>query len=198
MNITSGLLALVGAVVSLGAAPILTSAQTGGLTLKGGLSYGNVSNEGLFPGNVNSRTGFALGIGAATGGPIGFGLEALYAQRGMTSSAPLASRRLDYVDVPLYVRAALPMGPVQPFFYLGPQISFEVKCGSDGRSCPDTGRDKVTYAGVIGAGARLGTGTGMSLEARYIYGLTDLRYSTVTTSASYRTRSLLLLLGFGF
>lgn len=45
------------------------------------------------------------------------------------------------------------------------------------------------------AGLRFPALGGLSLEGRYVYGLTDLNLSTVSTTESYRTRSLLLLLG---
>ena len=78
-----------------------------------------------------------------------------------------------------------------------------MRCRAGGTDCPETGpggtkRDKTTYAGVVGAGVRLGGGGGFSIEGRYIYGLTDLKLSTVTSSDSYKTRSFLILAGFSF
>ena len=68
-----------------------TTAQSG-LGLKGGFSYGNVSNRGLLPGNLTERTGFALGLSAGTGrNMLRFGVEALYAQRGVTGASLGAS-----------------------------------------------------------------------------------------------------------
>jgi hypothetical protein len=175
------------------AAPAIASAQ--GLGIKGGLSYGNVSNNGALPGNVDQRTGFAVGVSLATGGVIGFGIEGLYAQRGVTSSVIGDSRELNYIDVPLYLRLAIPLGPISPFAYAGPQGSYELKCGTDSGNCVDSGRPKVTFAGVIGAGLRF---SGISVEGRYVYGLSDLKLNTVTTTDSYQTRSFMLLVGFGF
>jgi len=48
-----------------------------------------------------------------------------------------------------------------------------------------------------GAGASLG-GRGLSLEGRYMYGLTDLKLSTVTSATSYHSRSFLILAGIPF
>lgn len=176
----------------------LPTAQAQGLRVKGGLSYGNVSNSGVLPGSLDARTGFAAGLALATSsGGLGFGAEALYAQRGVTSSTGLDARSLDYLDVPLYARVALPLPLVTPYAYAGPMVSFELRCRSGGVACPDTGRPKRSYSVVIGAGASLGGG-GLSLEGRYIYGLTDLKLSTVTSSASYRERSFLILVGVPF
>ncbi|MBI3504405.1 MAG: PorT family protein [Proteobacteria bacterium] len=186
------------AIVSLCAAPAMAHAQDGGFGIKGGLSYGNVSNSGALPGNISQRSGFAVGVSAVTGGMLGFGIEGLYAQRGVTSSTIGASRSLDYIDVPVYLRLSMPTPGISPFGYVGPQASYELKCGTDSGNCPDTGRPKITYSGVVGAGLRFAALGNVSLEARYIYGLTDLKLSTVSTSNSYQTRSFMLLAGFGF
>jgi hypothetical protein len=179
-------------------APAVTSAQGGGLSIKGGISYGNVSNSGALPGSVTQRSGFAIGLSALSGGMLGFGVDALYAQRGVTSNIAADSRELDYLDIPVYLRLAAPVAAVQPFAYAGPQASFELKCGASSGNCPDTGRPKAAFSGVIGAGLRLGALHGLSLEGRYVYGLTDLKLSTVSTTKSYQTRSFLLLAGLGF
>jgi len=173
-------------------------AQGGGLSIKGGLSYGNISNGGAFPGSVAQRSGFALGLSANTGGMIGLGIEGLYAQRGFDNSVAADARHLDYIDVPVYLRLAAPMGTFAPFAYAGPQGSYELNCGTNSGNCPDSGRPKVTYAGVIGAGVAFGMLHGLSIEGRYVYGMSDLKLNTISSTQSYQTRSFLLLLGLGF
>jgi hypothetical protein len=187
---------LVAAIVAVPLAAQPPMRSTGGLALKGGFSYGNVSNSGVFPGEARERTGGAIGLALVSGGVMGFGIEGLYAQRGITSSAVGGSRELDYIDVPLYLRVAAANPALEPFLYAGPQASFELKCGANGGSCP-SGRPKTTYAGVIGGGVRLGALNGISLEGRYVYGLTDLKLTTVSDSESYKTRSFLILVGLG-
>lgn len=169
----------------------------GGLGLKGGFSYGDVSNRGVLPGNLDTRTGFALGAAYTTGGFLGFGVEGLYAQRGVSSGTSGDSRRLDYIDVPAYVAVNLALPGLSPFGYAGPQLSFELHCGAGGGACP-SGRPKTTTAAVIGGGARFGRARAISLEGRYVYGLTDLKLSTITASTSYKTRSFLILAGLRF
>ena len=186
------------ALAALLAAPTFAHAQGGGFGLKGGLSYGNVSNSGALPGSATQRSGIALGVSALSGGALGFGIEALYAQRGFTSSLGSSSRELDYLDIPVYLRLAMPTPGISPFGYAGPQASFELKCGTQSGNCPDSGRPKATYAGVIGAGLRFASFMGLSVEGRYVYGLTDLNLSTVSTSESYQTRSFMLLAGISF
>jgi hypothetical protein len=74
-------------------------------------------------------------------------------------------------------------------------VSFELSCQAAPGDCPGTGRPLTSYAAVLGAGVRLGARGGLSVEGRYLYGLTDLKLSTVTSSSSYKTRSFLLLVG---
>jgi hypothetical protein len=189
---------LAGIVASMLGAASIAAAQSG-LGMKGGLSYGDVTNRGLLPGNLDHRTRFAAGLSVGTGrGMLGLGIEALYAQRGVTSSTSTDERKLDYVDVPVFVRALFPTPAIAPFAYAGPQVSFELRCRAGSSACPDTDRPSTTYAAVIGGGARLGATSAFTVEGRYIYGLTDLKLSTVTSSDSYKTRSFLILAGYAF
>jgi len=175
--------------------------QKAGFEIKGGLSWGNVSNRGVLPGSLDGRNGMALGLAMFGGSPVGFGIEGLYVQRGVENDIfDVNSRRLDYIDVPGYLRISVPL-PLQPFIYAGPQVSFEVRCRTGSTigtaDCPDTGRPSTSWAGIIGAGIRVNPGVALSFEGRYVYGLTDLNLSTVTSSSSYRTRSFMLLAGIG-
>jgi hypothetical protein len=163
--------------------------------IKGGVSFSDVTNSGALPGNPKERNGFAAGVGMAPSGILGFGAEALYAQRGVTSTTSGDSRQLDYVDLPVYLRAQLPIPGLAPFAYAGPQWSYELKCRTGSSDCPASDRPRTTYAGVIGAGVHL---AGLSFEGRYVYGLSDLKLATVTTSSNYQTRSFLVLAGIGF
>ena len=185
-------------VLGLALSPQLVRAQ-GGFGIKGGFSYGNVTNRGLLPGALTNRTGFAVGAGLSSKGLMGFGVEGLYAQRGVVSSTNGDSWKLNYVDLPLYLRVGIPTPGIAPFAYAGPQFSFEVSCSAGGgATCPSNGRPKTTYAAILGGGVRLGAQSGLTLEGRYIYGLNDLKLSTVTSSQSYKTRSFLILAGWSF
>jgi hypothetical protein len=183
----------IAALVTLAALMFAPATARAQLDIKGGLSFSNVSNNGLLPGTSGQRTGFAAGVGLSTGGLIGFGAEALYDQQGVTSTALNNDHRLSYIDIPVYLRVSLPSPMVSPFAYVGPQASMELNCDNGGTgSCPDTGRPKTTFAAVIGAGARLGV---LSLEGRYVYGVTDLKL--ITSTSNFQTRSFLLLVGLG-
>jgi len=175
------------------------TAHAQGIGIKGGISFGDVSNRGLLPGSLDTRTGFALGLGLSSSpGLLGFGAEGLYAQRGVGDATDADSRRLDYIDVPVYLQAMLPIAGIAPFAYAGPQFSFELRCRAGDNPCPDTDRSKTSYSAAVGAGVRLGTRRAITVEGRYLYGLTDLDLGTVTDPESYKTRSFLILVGVGF
>lgn len=193
---------LVAAVMTLALGGAGSLAAQGEFGIKAGASFGNISNKGVLPGNLKTRTGAAGGLYLGSGGVIGFGIEGLYAQRGAKSDESIADAetRLDYIDVPAYLKLAVPTPGIRPYAYAGPQISFEVRCKTAaGDACPDnSGRKKTDYAAVIGGGVRLGGDRlGIRIEGRYIYGLADLKLSTVTSSESYKTRTFLILVGIG-
>ena len=177
---------------------IAAKANAQGIGIKGGAVFNNVKDNGALPGSLERRTGFTAGLTFSTlKGPVGIGLEALYAQRGVNAPNATDARRLDYIDVPAYLRVMIPTGSVNPYLLAGPQVSFELNCRAGSGSCP-SGRSKTTYAGVIGAGIFFGNHGGLSLEGRYMYGLSDLHLSTVTSSSSYKNRSFLILAGLQF
>jgi len=192
----------------LAAVVVLAAGATGSLAaqaefgIKVGASFGNISNKGLLPGNLKTRTGAAGGLYLGSGGVIGFGIEGLYAQRGAESDQSIATAetKVDYIDVPAYLKVTLPTPGIRPYGILGPQISFEVRCKTaSGAACPDDPDHKKTdYAAVIGGGVRIGgSRLGVRVEARYVYGLADLKLGTVTSSESYKNRTFLILVGIG-
>jgi hypothetical protein len=184
------------AVAALCSLPVAARAQ--GLGILGGLSYGSVPNSNTSgAGSLDANSGFAVGVGAETGGMFGFGINALYAQRGYKSTIIGDSRKLSYVDVPLYFRFSIPNPVATPFALAGPQVALELNCDSNGGNCP-SGRTKTTVDGVAAIGVKFPMLAGLSVQGRYIYGLQDLNYGTVSNQNNYRQRSFMLLLGLGF
>ena len=190
---------IAGAVVLVGMqGTVLAQGEFG---VKAGASFGNISNKGLLPGNLKTRTGYAAGLYLGSGGMLGIGAEGLYAQRGVESGTGSSESQLDFVDLPVYLKVRIPTPGIRPFIYAGPQGSYEVRCRTaDGGDCApysSSDRKRLTWAAVIGAGVRIGGSLGVGIEGRYLYGLTDLRISTVTSSSSYKDRSFLLLASIG-
>jgi hypothetical protein len=174
------------------------AARAQGVGILGGWSYGQVpSSNTSGHGSLSGNSGFALGIGAESGGPLGFGINALYAQRGFKSNLIGNAQQLSYIDVPLYIRVAIPNPVVTPFALIGPQVSFEMNCSANGTDCP-SGRDKTTFDGIAALGLKFPMLSGLSIQARYLYALQNLDYGTVSNQGNYRQRSFMLLLGIGF
>ncbi len=184
------------AVAALCAVPGAVQAQ--GVGILGGWSYGQVpSSNTQGHGSLSGNSGFALGIGAESGGPVGFGANLLYAQRGFHSNLFGNSQQLSYLDVPVYLRVAIPNPAITPFALIGPQVSFEMNCNANGTDCP-SGRDKTTFDGVAAIGLKFPMLSGLSVQARYLYALQNLDYGTINNQSNYRQRSFMLLLGIGF
>ena len=182
--------------VALCSMPVTARAQ--GMGILGGWSYGSVpSSNTIGHGSLSSYSGFALGIGAESGGPVGFGFNLLYAQRGFRSTLAGNAEQLSYVDVPFYLKAQISNPAIEPFGLIGPQVSFETGCNANGTDCP-TGNERTTFDGVAAIGLRFPMMSGLSIQGRYIYALQNLNYGTINNQNSYRQRSFLLLLGFGF
>lgn len=183
--------------MALAAMPGPTAAQEIGI--KTGLSFGNVSNSGVLPGDVSGRTGFAAGVSVFTPDDfVSIGGEAFFAQRGVTSSQHGQSRELEYFDVPALLRVRIPTPGLAPYAFAGPQLSYELRCNTGAGKCPGTNRSRTTWAGVIGGGVRFGGDTAISLEGRYLYGLDDLEFETVTDPDSFKTRSFMIVAGITF
>ncbi len=172
--------------------------------LKGGISHGELATTAptVAPGKLNGRTGFALGLAYqdhARNSHLGFGTELLFSQRGGTSTTTGDNRRIDYVDVPVYltVSSTSTSRSFAPYAYLGPQASFEVQCKTGVGDCPQDGRQSKVFEGVVGVGLRFPGKRDLSIEARYVRGFTDLGIGTAGSQGAYDQSGLMLMAGVG-
>ncbi len=192
--------ALVIATAAVLTAPIPAAAQIG---LKAGAAFGNISNKGVIPDNLKTRVGLAGGLYLESGGTIGLGFEALYAQVGLDADATPSTQevKFDYIAVPLYLKVVLPTPGIKPFGYAGPQAAYEIKCktaSGDPCTAPAGDHSKWDYAAVIGGGVHFDLSSmRLGVEGRYVYGLKDLKPSTITSSESYKTRTFMILVSIG-
>jgi hypothetical protein len=185
------------AILASASMPLAVQAQSesrGVAGIKGGAAFGMLSNDEDLPNDLDDRTGFAAGIyGGVRLGVILIGAEALYAQRGLT--------RLDYIDIPIYAEFILPIPAVQPYIYIGPQVSFEISCETaSGGSCPEpSARSKTDFLGVGGLGVRLGSvsGFGVGIEGRYLFGFQDLDLDGVAGTTDNKNRGFMFLVSLG-
>ena len=111
----------------------------------------------------------------------GFELESQSTDESGNVTGQLESQmRLQYLEIPLLVRASLPVdGAVVPYVTFGP--SFGIALDAEFEAEPLPARDMtddlqhVDVGGTVGVGARVGRGPlRLALEARYTTGFDDL------------------------
>jgi len=173
------------------------------LQLKAGVSHGSLATTTptVAPGKLNGRTGFALGLAYqdhAANSHFGFGTELLYSQRGGTSTKIGDNRKIDYVDVPIYLTISS-TSPTKfaPYAYLGPQASFEVRCTTGLGDCPQDGRQSRVFEGVAGVGLHFQGARDLTIEARYVRGFNDLGIGTTDGQGAYDNSGLMIMAGIG-
>ncbi len=146
-----------------------------------GLEVSSTTRSGLAAGGF-----FRLGFG-----PASLQTELLYVQKGGGGEVSIPGEgsasidlELDYVEVPVLLRLAVPVGLFRSYIFAGPAVSFEVGCQvrfevlgeSETEDCEDDFDRSTTDVGVMaGAGFALPVGIGrILLEARYNVGLVNL------------------------
>jgi hypothetical protein len=174
--------------------------------LTAGLNLSTFAGDGL--GETSNRHGFVGGVDLVTPFNAIFStqLEALYSMKGMKSlsSNPqnYAMFKLNYVEIPVSLRADAPTESVKPFAFTGPAFNLRVSCGADAVSNGATTSatcDQIESASSNGSKFRtldvgwvFGGGLGfdvhdrrISLGARYEFGL-----RTITNTGTSKNRSL--------
>jgi hypothetical protein len=100
-------------------------------------------------------------------------VEALYTMKGLTNGSTLA---LDYVEVPVLVKAAFASESVTPFLYSGPSAGLKVSAKAKSPSGDfDYGNlvHGVEASWIFGGGLEFAAGgRAIQLDARYTLGLT--------------------------
>ena len=99
--------------------------------------------------------------------------------------------KLDYIEVPVFVRFGLSRGLVEPYLLIGPSFSFETRCTGEfdnsgstlSTACQaeadaTTQRKKTDLGGAAALGVEFRQGPGsLVLEGRYTHGFTDIAKS---------------------
>jgi hypothetical protein len=185
-----------------------TFAQGTVVGVKGGLNLASLSFDPEEAGDdVSSRTSYAVGVfvGLPVTPMISIQPELLWAPAGTKiDSAELggetAEISFNQVQVPVLLKANIGSSSTRPFLVVGPVFGFKTsklkfKIGDFESDDPaDTGDDQASSTDVaiaFGGGVNVGK---LSVELRYNLGVKDLD----TSSDSAKTRSLMILAGFGF
>jgi hypothetical protein len=144
--------------------------------LKGGV---NLSKFDIKDGatNIENRTGFNAGAFALVK-ITSFGIqpEVLFSRQGSTFTFDSKNyeANFDYISVPILAKLYLPLGLN---FQLGPQFSFlsvaELKAAAQSTADDPKKLKKQDYAIAVGAGWDLPFG--LTIDARYNFGLSDIK-----------------------
>jgi Outer membrane protein beta-barrel domain len=198
MRRTAIAIALVGAASA-------ASAQGLEFGVKGGLSvaeFAGGAND--FDESEGSRKGLVAGafVAVPLAGPLSFQPEALFAQKGSAYDFPDLDTtvKLDYVEVPLLLKARFGVG-VRPYFFAGPYVGLRLSAKAHGNAGADGADDvdlenetKGTDYGVVGgAGVELGR---LLVEARYARGLGGIASDAIDDDIDNAVWSVLVGLRF--
>ncbi|HEY9165863.1 MAG TPA: porin family protein [Candidatus Kryptonia bacterium] len=171
----------------------------------GGLNLANATTSPSL--STTTRTGMIVG------GSIEFGLapmlsvqpEVLYIQKGAKYSMIFlgqtidATFKFDYVEVPILIKAKLPVGPLKPYVFVGPNIGFSVNAQGEVTAFGQTQTSKIDstkstdFCLDIGAGVEYSLIANLSLtgDVRYSLGLTNIG----TESESWKSTGVQILVG---
>lgn len=142
------------------------------------LSNASISGEGA----SSNNTGFIVGIGAET--PVAQDILSLKAelnfnQLGAENDAfgGMFSKTFNYIEVPVLLKAQIPLTGVSPHIIAGPRLAYLVSASANVGNFSLTRNDynSVELGGYIGAGADFNLGElELAVTARYLFGLTDV------------------------
>jgi hypothetical protein len=162
------------------ATPGLAQGRTLGVRLGTSIATLNTNAENLL--DRENRTGVVAGVfyNRSLGGPLAYQVEVLYAGRG-TEFEDGSSFDLTYLELPVLLKASVPVGLLRPGVFGGVGLAVKVHCSvEDGtsESCDDVeGLDvkSTDWNAVVGADLQLGL-AGLSVwgDARYYVGLSDV------------------------
>lgn len=176
------------------------------LALRGGASVATLGGSDVE--NADSRTGLSIG-GAVTFGVspnVGIQLGGAFVQKGATETEQGVDIKfsLDYVEVPLLLRVAVPTaGSISPHFMAGPAVSFEANCEVEGSAqgatvavdcgASDIATKSIDFGAMVGAGLDIGVSgaASITLDVLYDIGLSSIDDSGDSDDVKNRAWSLL-------
>ncbi len=193
-------------VLSFGMAGTAT-AQQSEFGVIGGLNFSSMSLSGTALDSPKRRTGFVGGgfVTIRIGDILAVQPEVLFSMKGIEADNPNQSftagrlqLKTDYVQVPLLVKAFIPVGSadLRPHVFAGPAIEWLVNCriGEDAiggtRGCGTSPAIKGSDTSVI-LGGGVDVIRNFTFQVRYELGMTDI-LQDAASSAKHRTLSAVL------
>ncbi len=109
--------------------PVNTFSQEAGMGIEGGINLANISTTPAF--NSTSKTGFMVGGFADIGVSriVSIKPGARFIIKGYTSQNQFggsSSESYSYIEIPLLVKAKIPLNKVKPYFEAGPTLSIQL------------------------------------------------------------------------
>ena len=173
----------------------------------GGINLGNAAIEGHS--NSTVRTGLAMGLRTEFGvtSPYSLLIEPTYVQKGALfnySAGPFADIKargeLDYIEVPVLIKAKFGAQQVHAFIFAGPSLGINVAAKASIGSFSDTFKKQavnMVFAGDIGGGGafQLQRYVYLTADARYSFGFNDALENPVGDIDSWKSRDIRMMLG---
>lgn len=190
---------------------VVATAQPGGGGVKAGVVSSTIPkiNEELADGTAEARTGLTVGVffTHSFSPAIGIQPEVLFTQKGTKYALPefvdLAEIefKLDYLEIPILLRANLGTGSTRGYLLAGPSFNFNVRSRAVSKTPADTTSEedisdeiaKFELALTLAGGVELGS---LVLEGRFSKGLTNLVTDVLEDDIKHRTFSVLVGLRF--
>lgn len=169
--------------------------------LKGGLNLSKIDFQQSFNANVKNRAGFHAGAFALIK-ITAFAIqpEVLFSKQGSKFTVNTADyeANFDYIAVPVMLKFYLPLGLN---LQAGPQFGFltvdDLKATVQGGSAQDVAtnfKKKQDTALALGAGWDLPFN--LTIDARYVFGLSDMKFEANSTEASFKNKLVMVSLGY--
>lgn len=181
------------------------AAQDMAFGAKGGIAFSTLSFDPSSEISYDLRTGLIAGgfVSIPLGSRLTIQPEGLFVQKGAKADdlGVTATIKLDYVEVPVFVKYRLAGGSARSFHVMGgPSVAFKVSASASARfggSTVETSNDDeieaLDYGVVAGAGMDAGRFT---IDGRFTFGLANINKEEDEPEA--RTRSIAILAGVRF
>jgi Outer membrane protein beta-barrel domain len=163
--------------------------QSTSMGIEGGINLANISTTPVF--NTTSKTGFTVGgfadIGVSKVVSIKPGVR--YIMKGYTFQNQLGSytESYSYIEVPLMIKAKIPLNQVKPYFEAGPTISMQLSANGEATNNGQVQtEDNTAFYNTIDFGLYFGSGVEFRVAPNmdlftgfgYGFGLTNISKGT--------------------
>ncbi len=170
-----------------------TYSQSTSMGLEGGINLANISTTPMF--NTTSKTGFMIGGFADIGvsNVVSIKPGARFIMKGYTFQNQLGSiftESYSYIEVPLMIKAKIPLNQVRPYFEAGPTVSMQLSATGEATvngqvqqsSDNSLSYNTIDFGLYFGGGAEFKVAPGVELFTGFGYslGLTNISKGTVS------------------